>query len=51
MHLGVGAGLAYQVSDQLGLRATYERLMVTDVGSSSGDFDIDQVALVLNYSF
>ncbi|MGB4342000.1 MAG: porin family protein [Moraxellaceae bacterium] len=51
MHLGVGAGLAYQVSDQLGLRATYERLMITDVGSSSGDFDVDQVALVLNYSF
>lgn len=51
MHLGVGAGLAYQVSDQLGLRATFERLMITDVGSSSGDFDVDQVALALNYSF
>lgn len=51
LHLGVGAGLAYQVSDQLGLRATFERLMVTDVGGSDGDFDVDQVALSLNYSF
>lgn len=51
MHLGVGAGLAYQVSDQLGLRATFERLMITDVGNSSGDFDVDQLALALNYSF
>lgn len=50
-HLGVGAGLGYQVSDQLGLRATFERLMVTDVGGSDGDFDVDQVALSLNYSF
>lgn len=51
MHLGAGAGLAYQVSDELGLRATFERLMITDIGNSSGDFDVDQVALSLNYSF
>lgn len=51
LHLGVGAGLAYQVSDQLGLRATFERLMITDVGGSNGDFDVDQVAVSLNYSF
>jgi len=51
MHLGVGAGLAFQASDQLGLRATFERLMITDIGGSDGDFDVDQVALSLNYSF
>lgn len=51
LHLGVGAGLAFQVSDQLGLRAAFERLMITDVGGSGGDFDVDQVAVSLNYSF
>lgn len=51
LHLGVGAGLAFQVSDQMGLRAAFERLMITDVGGSNGDFDVDQVAVSLNYSF
>lgn len=51
MHLGVGAGLSFQATDQVGLRATFERLMVTDVGGSDGDFDVDQIALSLNYSF
>ena len=51
LYLGVGAGLAFQMTDQLGLRATFERLMITDLGSSNGDFDVDQVALALNYSF
>lgn len=51
MHLGVGAGLTFQASDQVGLRATFERLMITDVGGGDGDFDVDQVVLSLNYSF
>lgn len=51
LHVGAGAGLAFQATDQLGLRATFERLMITDVGSSDGDFDVDQLALSLNYSF
>lgn len=51
LYLGVGAGLAFQATDQLGLRATFERLMITDFGGSNGDFDVDQLALALNYSF
>jgi opacity protein-like surface antigen len=51
IHLGVGAGLAFQVNDQMGLRATFERVMIADVGGSGGDFDVDQVAVSLNYSF
>jgi len=50
-HLGVGAGVAFQVSDQMGIRATFERLMITDAGNSNNDFDVDQIAVALNYSF
>jgi opacity protein-like surface antigen len=50
-HLGVGAGMAFQINDQMGVRATFERLMITDVGGSNGDFDVDQIAVALNYSF
>lgn len=50
-HLGVGAGMAFQINDQMGVRATFERLMITDVGGNNGDFDVDQIAVALNYSF
>lgn len=51
VYLGVGLGLAYQFTDQIGVRTTFERLMITDLGGSGGDFDVDQLAVALNYSF
>ena len=50
-HLGVGAGVAFQVNDQMGVRATFERLMIADAGNGNNDFDVDQIAVALNYSF
>ena len=50
-HVGFGAGLQLQASDQLALRLGVERIQVSDAIAGAGDSDIDQASLAVLFSF
>ena len=55
-HLGIGVGVAFQANDAVALRFGYERIMMKDVVDQaflgeSGDVDLDQATLTLQYNF
>lgn len=50
-HVGFGAGLQLQASDQVGVRLGVERIQLRDAINGSGDSDEDQASLAVQFSF
>lgn len=50
-HVGFGAGVHFQASDQVGLRLAAERIQLRDAISGAGDSDLDQVSAAVDFAF